>query len=944
MSNEIKNNKGAVVKEVNGVKYFKLQSKYPGDYTKNCGLLSNEIDENFFFLRSYDIQSMQVDENRNLILTRVDGDKLIVNISEEIGYPTFEFIKEEGKIIVHYPDGTTEEMDGFLIEGQDIKVATDYTIKGDGRKVNPLRISEVERTGTYAPAKRFYDLTESGSTMPEPEGKGYRIVTKERTTPFGCLYDYFGVEKIQEALNQCGSPWRVPSRKDWADMLNSAEPCGYDDVPHEDRKHDTLEINKWTGLHSGARAKTLPESSGGTWIDSDNTEDGWPVAGEDSLPSTGSLGTFHVIPVGYDEGSIGPMGEIIDRDVEGLKLLSSFWTSTPTGSHIKSNIPNVFTRTFAYNRGKVLQESSKPGSRLSLRLVRDFDFDSFNEYENILGHQVPCVLISNPRTNYSKIWTSVNIGFTEGQYSGTTCSEWSALSGDDREFKDVYYINEWNGAEWVKKAMNPGDSVVILDYDCDPSTSGDTYHEWRVYENEDGTSELIDTAEALKEEFQKEIDELNEKVDELSAKTEEIEENLEDEIARAQSAETMLAEAIDELDEKVDDEIARAQSAETMLQEEIDELDEKVDDEIARAQSAETYLQEEIDSIEIREIEPESSNILKSYELFVNDEVRGATINIPKDKSIKSISTGYSGSVIDVQTGEFIYEPESGDTEVIRVVYQISDGTYSLTEISIENLIYEHEFADGLEVGTDHKVRVKINPDSDAFLTVDPDGVLLTGVAKTFDNVAKDVIGADGNPYDGYNIDFYDAVWSPVEETEAEGHPHTLVKIPDDYAQIPSASGWTGEEYIEVFYTQTSVHEWYRNVTTNNYIDSAQTIVEAIKDLDAALKTESDIRKENEQILQDEIDAETERAMSAETMLQEEIDSVSGEVTTLSGAVQDFSAATVDEIARLDGKDIADTGADHSLSVTQGLSLERENGEKVEIDIDTNFGLLPNYE
>ena len=681
MSNEIKNNKGAVVKEVNGVKYFKLQSKYPGDYTKNCGLLANEIDENFFFLRSYDIQSMKVDEDRNLILTRVDGDKLIVNISEEIGYPTFEFIKEEGKIIVHYPDGTTEEMDGFLIEGQDIKVATDYTIKGDGRKVNPLRISEVERTGTYAPAKRFYDLTQSGNTMPDGDklGKGYRAVTKEYLTPFGCLYDYFGVEKIQEALNECSSPWRVPSRKDWAALLNAAEYCD------EDRNHDTLEINEWTGRHAGARAKSISSWSGCT-----DLEDGWPVQGIDNLPSTGSFGTFHVIPIGYGEGSRGPIGKDIDFDIEGLRLLSSYWTMSPTNSKLKSAIPNVYTRTFAFDTRKVLQESSKPSSRLSLRLVKDFDFDSFNEYEEILGHQVPCVLISNPDLNYSEIWTAINIGFTEGQYSGVTSDKWDELvNEEDRKIKEVFYINEWNGIEWVKKPMRPGDSVVILDYDGDPSTSGDTYHEWRVYENEDGTVELIDTAEALKEEFQKEIDELNEKVDELSAKTEEIEENLEDEIARAQSAETVL-------DNKIEEESERAMEAEQHLAEAIEEENE-------RALAAEQALNNKIE-----------------------------------------------------------------------------------------------------------------------------------------------------------------------DETERA--------------------------------------------------QSAETV------------------------LDNKIEEESERAMEAEQHLAEELDSVSGEVTTLSGAVQDFSAATVDEIARLDGKDIADTGADHSLSVTQGLSLERENGEKVEIDIDTNFGLLPNYE
>jgi hypothetical protein len=748
MSNEIKCNKGAVVKEINGVKYFKLVSKYPGDYTKNCGLLANEIDENFFFLRSYDIQSMHIDEDRNLILTRVDGDKLVVNISEEVGYPTFEFIKEEGKIIVHYPDGTTDVMEGFLIEGQDIRVATDYTIKGDGRISNPLRISEVERTGTYAPAKEFIDLTVEGNKLPEDKGKGYRVVTKEYFTPFGCLYDYSGVTKIQEDLE--GKPWRVPSRQDWADLLNAAE-CP------EDRNHGEVDINEWKGKVAGKRCKSTTSWSAYT-KEGQEMED-W-VKGIDNLPSTGSFGTFHVIPVGYAEGSRGNLsgeGARDNFDIEGLHLLSSFWSITPTNSKLKSENPNIYTRTFAYDSAEVLQESSKPSSKLSLRLVKDFNFDDFNEYENILGHYVPCVLISNPELKYSKVWTAINIGFTNPNYGGVTSDSWSGLTGEDREIKEVFFINEWNGEEWVKKQMNPGDSVVIIDYDGDPSTSGDTYHEWRVYEYEDGTSELKDTAEALKEEIQKELDEINDKIDELSAKTEEIEDKLDDEIARAISAETMLAEAIDA-------ETERAISAETILQEEIDALDEKLDAEIERAisaetilqeeidaeteraQSAETVLQEEIDSITVESAETPDEYTLKSYAVYVNGEQRGITIDIPKDKSIKEISTGWTGAIIDPETGEYTYDPETGTTEVIRIIYQKQDGKFELTEVNIEDFIMENEFADGLSADTnEHVVRVLIDPESDSFLTVSPTGVLLSGVTSEIERLDGKDIDVDGH-------------------------------------------------------------------------------------------------------------------------------------------------------------------------------------------------------
>lgn len=792
MSNEIKNVKGAVVKEINGVKYFKLVSKYPGDYTKNCGLLANEIDENFFFLRSYDIQDMQFNDKNELVLTRVDGDTLTAALPDLPAIlfekMKFEFDKNTGKLIITYPDGSQEILDGFFVAGEEIKVATDFTIRGDGRVSNPLRISETEKTGTYAPAEYFLDRTD-GTPMPdvnkEHKGKGFRIVTKENYTPFGRLYTYEGIQKINEHLQEISSPWRIPSRKDWADLLNAAEYC------EEDRNHDTVEVNTWTGKYAGGRAK-----SASSW--KTVQEGGEEVSySDDNLPTTGSYSTFHVIPIGYGEGSRGVLAEDWNDDIEGLTKLSSFWTNTPTGSHFKSPIPNIFTRTFSYDTRKVLQESSKPSSRLSLRLVKDYDYDctEFNEYDYILGDAVPTLLISNPEVGYSKVWTSINIGLANPEYSGVTSVFWNKLSGEDKEVKEVFYINEWNGKEWVKKQMRPGDSVVILDYDNDPSTSGDTYHEWRVYEYEDGTSELIDTAVALKEEFQEEID---------------------------------------RLDERIDNEIERAVSAETTLQEEID-------DEIARAQSAETMLAEAIDSIEVREVTPnDSGDTLKSYAIFVNGEQREITIDVPKDdvQGFKEIVVGWSGATIDENTGEWTYWPETGDTEVLYIVYKTSEDKYKLSVIPLESFIFENEFADGLSADTqEHVVRVLIDPESDDYLTVSLNGLKLTGVNDKFDELSGSV----------------------VEEIERA--------------------------------------------------QSAETM------------------------LQEEIDDESERAISAETILKEAIEAEAERLNEL-------SASTVEEIERLDGKDIVESGS--TMSIQDGfITLKRENGEEIKINIDTNFGLLP---
>lgn len=607
---QLKPKKGVVVTEINGVKYFKLQSNYPGDYTKNCGLLGQEIDENFYFLRSNDIDKMSVD-NGILKLTRVDGDILTADVSMPY---TFEFDQKTGKLIITDGNGDVQVLEGFVVEGKDVRVATDATLNGDGTKGNPLRISELEKTGTYAPADKFLDMAvydyysrasedshnyyyygpseepfedtkpedyiELGGVPTEvtydspkyikvrkninlPDGSklgaGYRIVTREAVDNFGLLYNYDGVKKIQAALDATGSLWRIPTRRDWALMLNAAEYC------EDDRNHDTKCVNEWTGKNAGARAKALT-----LWRWSNRRESGLPVAGEDSLPIAGT-NKFTVYPVGYADGSRG--AEDKDFDLEAFTKKASFWSITPANCNGENCSSNVFTRTFAYDTRKVLQESSKPSSRMSIRLVKDFkpgQMDA-NEVENILGYDMPVVLLTNDETGYSKLWTSINVGFREPQYDGAYSNEWSAATGTDRGAEIVFYINEWDGKDWHKKQMSEGDSIVLLDGGKDESGNTIYNHEWRIYSGETEPM-LIDTAEAIKGEFQEEIDELNEKVDdlsgateELSAVTEEIKENLENEIDRAQSAETALQEDIDE-------EVDRAISAETALQEDIDDL------------------------------------------------------------------------------------------------------------------------------------------------------------------------------------------------------------------------------------------------------------------------------------------------------------------------------------------------------------------------------------
>ena len=477
----------ATYKTVEGVTYFKLKSEFDGDYTKHCGLLGEEIDENFYFLRGYDIESITVDKDRNLIINRVDKDyaPLVVNIGEKLGQPSFKFNKETGTITVTYPDGTTSTMGGFLVEGKDVRIATDSTFNGNGTMYNPLRLSPTETTGTFAPADEYFDLTE-GAKMLEGKGKGYRVVTREKIDNFGCLYPFSAVKKIQDKLTETGSQWRVPSKEDWDELLNALE-CP------EDRNHSAITCT-WLGKVAGSGLK-----SANLWNEYQTLLTESPTNGQDVRGLT-------IYPVGITPDR----NEILndnDYDAEGFGQIAGMWTST------MNNEGNAYAKIFGYNSAKVDQDTYGEGARMSIRLVKEYAFNNFNEIENILGFPYPTELVYGIHDDYpyAKIWTKINLYSDADALNGIRSEEWSAVTDSDKGVKIIYFINEWDGTEWHKKPMENGDSVVII------NREGKPYHEWRIVEGE-----LIDTAEALVEEFDKDFAEIREDIAELSATTKEL--------------------------------------------------------------------------------------------------------------------------------------------------------------------------------------------------------------------------------------------------------------------------------------------------------------------------------------------------------------------------------------------------------------------------------------
>lgn len=194
------------------------------------------------------------------------------------------------------------------------------------------------------------------------------------------------------------------------------------------------------------------------------------------------------------------------------------------------------------------------------------------------------------------------------------------------------------------------------------------------------------------------------------------------EVSRATTAENSLSE-------RITAEQNRATAAEGTLTDnlnsEISDRKEAIKAESDRAKAAEQALQAKVGSITVAKVTPHDSTTAVSYQLQVNGEAKGVTIDIAKDQSIKDIEVLDMNATLKadgtIQAGSPV-----GST-ALCISYILSDGTYKLAKLDYSKFLEETEFANGLEV-KEHKVYVKVDPLSENFLSVSSTGVKITGV------------------------------------------------------------------------------------------------------------------------------------------------------------------------------------------------------------------------
>ena len=489
-----------------GLYYYKLQSPYPEDVTKNCKLTINEIDSNFLSLKDEDIKSAVFDkESKAVILTRNDGDTIAVDLSDatynlnvdkdctDSGVTlTITFDGKNGQESFTINNIVTADTFKNVIENNVLsKVITDGTLKGDGTVTAPLGINGTEKTGVLAPVKEVIDLT-NGRKLPTAAKKGTRYLTIEYINDYGYLYNVAALSKISNAAKADGKGWRVPSKADWDALLNSIEPCSY-------ANHETASCHAELGRYAG---KYLKSECG--WVGQEDcsctstkpmngcelpsTDNSYVDAGDSTVPSQ-TIDTpkgidkygFGILPSGY------AMLDGYNRPTfSEYKNTAIFWTT----SHVYGDEnQDIYVKKFDWNKSGVMQEAQCPTHYLSVRLVKDYDGSNYFDTEYIDGVAYKTVLMPKSK----QVWLASNYAKKEGFIKYTEGGEVPEVvdvnNGLVRDNRKVMFINEWNGDYWEKRPMNEGETVIVED-NC--SMSGSSEVKTICWSNEYGEKECVD--------------------------------------------------------------------------------------------------------------------------------------------------------------------------------------------------------------------------------------------------------------------------------------------------------------------------------------------------------------------------------------------------------------------------------------------------------------------
>lgn len=669
---------------INGITYYKMKSPYEGDITKNCALTGTEVDNNFFVLEGRDVKSISVEGN-DIVLNLVNGESLKAKDAFDNFITNVEFDEKDGILKIYRNNGDIECIHGFVTswaaKGGITSVATDSSLVGNGLPSKPIGISPSSKTGQYKPVLEYVVKKCScgcDNDRYNHPNVGDRFITEEQISNFGLLYDYKTVSKIACDLQKAHSKWRIPSKDDWDDMLNAIEPC------KSDRNHNSGVPNHFLGKWAGKLLKSTD-----LWLE---TEEGCgcgdDCCGNDNCSCNKGNSSNDFCEEYFDKcgekycGEINNCYPIID-DTEGVdkygfrvtpagysddaynslffKTRAYFWTAT------NMKFVNAFIKRFDYNKNRVYQDIVAGQNFFSLRLVKDYDGDNFNENEEILGQNYPTVLMPSLK-NGKSIWTSVNVYFTNPNYKSVTPN-----NGQDLTFIKKYFIDEWNGKKWIRNEVKEGESVVIKN-----SPDGKRNVEYRI-----NNGELVSVSKEIYdnviENVGGDLSRLNDKIEKEIERSTIEDASINEHVNHVETTLSDFAKETNKAFEIINDNLVQSintinSAIETEKNERITE-DNNIKDEISDIKKeAETHVK--FTDVSTEQNPNRKAIILKNHDIILGTDTNGSTFNLAMLSKWNKADFGSNKIEFNINSSE---RPTVNDTEKIAYLNDINelDNDYS---------------------------------------------------------------------------------------------------------------------------------------------------------------------------------------------------------------------------------------------------------------------------
>ena len=176
------------------------------------------------------------------------------------------------------------------------------------------------------------------------------------------------------------------------------------------------------------------------------------------------------------------------------------------------------------------------------------------------------------------------------------------------------------------------------------------------------------------------------------------------------------------------------------------ELDGKIASEVAFREETDRKLEQEITDRTNADstINGRIDILSESNELNVVDVEKvtsGLSQTIRESYKFKKADGTYIPQTVDIYKDSSLINvvlKEIDNKKYLVFTYVLEDGTQKDIEVDVEELLIESEFSDGLSASSDGdvvRVKVKIDPSSDNYLSVSSDGVKISGIASAFGDI-----------------------------------------------------------------------------------------------------------------------------------------------------------------------------------------------------------------